>query len=282
MPSYQVAIQGNAGSFHDIAAHTFFTSNIDLVPCQTFKSVFQAMQSNKADVAVVALENSLYGSINEVYDLMLKYKFWIIGEVYLRVEQCLVGVPHSTITGIEEVWSQREALGQCEEYLDTILKNASRIEYHDTAASVAEIKRLADPTKAAIASRRAAEIHGMQILASEIETHKDNYTRFVILHKAVTENTEANKTSLVLGIADQTQGIGDTPGALYHALGAFAKEEINLTKLQSRPLIGKAWHYIFYADVDSGLYDAKMKRALGELSRQKCEVTILGSYVSGR
>lgn len=278
----KVAIQGQAGSFHDIAAHAFFKGAVELVPCQTFASLFNTLGSSMSEVGLAAIENSLYGSINEVYDLLLKHKFWISGEVYLRIEQCLVGFPGTPLDKIQEVWSQREALGQCEEYLNSALPQAGRVEYYDTAASVAELKRLGDSSKAAIASHAAAELHGMAVLAREIETYKQNYTRFVVLEKKSSRILHANKTSLVLGIADQTLGIGDTPGALYNALGAFAKQNINLTKLQSRPLAGKAWHYIFYVDIDCGIDESRMKKALVDLEKQKCEVTLLGSYISGR
>ncbi len=278
----KVAIQGQHASFMDIAARQFFGNEITIVPRSTFAEAFAALDTNSADNVTIAIENSLYGSINPVYDLLLKYKFWIKGEVYLRIEQCLIGLPGTRLEKIKEVWSQREALGQCEEYLNTVLTNASRIEFHDTAASVAEIKRLNDSSKTAIASSAAAKLHGLEILEHGIETHKQNYTRFVVLAKQPQQNPQANKTSLIIGIADQTLGIGDKPGTLYHALGAFAKQNINLTKLQSRPLIGKAWHYIFYVDVDSGLQTSSMQTALTDLQDQKCQVTILGSYQSGR
>ncbi len=278
----KIAIQGQAGSFHDIAAHTYFKEKVKLVPCQTFASLFYELGTHLADVGIAAIENSLYGSINEVYDLLLKHKYWISGEVYLRIEQCLIGFPETRLDRIQEVWSQREALGQCEKYLDKVLPQAGRVEYYDTAASVAEVRRLGDPSKAAIASYAAAALNGMTVLAREVETHKQNYTRFVVLEKKPSKNENANKTSMILGIADQTLGIGDTPGALYNALGAFAKQNINLTKLQSRPLAGKAWHYIFYVDVDCGIDEPKMKEALKDLKKQKCEVTLLGSYISGR
>ena len=277
-----VAIQGEAGSFSDIAARQFLGPEIQLAPCDSFTAAFACLESDNASSAVVPIENSLYGSINQVYDLLLKHMFQITGEVYLRVEQCLIGLPGATTEKITEVRSQREALGQCEEYLNSVLSKAKRIEYHDTAASVAEIRRLDDPTKAAIASSEAARLHGMEVLAHEIETNKQNYTRFVVLTKRPDAVPDANKTSLILGIADQVHGIGDQPGALYQALGAFARQNINLTKLQSRPLIGKAWHYIFYADVDSGLGQPAMQAALAELDKLGCAVTILGSYRSGR
>lgn len=276
----KIAIQGELASFHDEAARQFFGKNIAIVGCKTFHETFDALEA--ADFALVAIENSLFGSINEVYDLLLKHKYWISGEVYLRIEQCLIGLPGSEITKIKEVHSHPVALAQCEEFLENKLPDAERFEHHDTAASVADIKKWNDRTKAAIASAAAANLHGLSVLAHEIETHKQNYTRFVVISKDQQIDPKANKTSLILGIDDQLHGIGDRPGALYHALGAFAKQNINLTKLQSRPLKGKAWHYIFYVDVDSGLNSQEMKTALAELKELDCNVTILGSYVSGR
>lgn len=272
-----VAIQGQEASFHDIAAHNYFGKDIGLVPCDTFAETFQALQAGKADCAVVAIENSLYGSINEVYDLLLKHKFWIVGEVYLRIEQCLVGFPGASIKEIQEVHSQREALAQCEEYLDAALPSASRYENHDTAGSVADIKKWNDPTKAAIASSAAATLHGMEVLAHEIETHKQNYTRFVILNKTRQDNPKANKLSLILRM-----GGDHKPGALHHALGAFAERDISLSLIHSRPVIGRAWHYLFYIDAGCGLADHKLQHALAYLEAHDHKATILGSYVSGR
>jgi len=272
-----VAIQGERASFHDIAARQFFGANLKPVGYGTFTQIFEALADNQADQALVAIENSLYGSINEVYDLLLKHKLWISGEMYLRVEQCLVGMPGATIVGINEVHSHPVALAQCEKYLDTTLARAMRFEHHDTAGSVVDIKRWNDPAKAAIASREAAQLHGMTVLAREIETNKQNYTRFVVLRQKTTEATteKATKTSLIL----QTE---DKPGALYQALGVLADKGINLTKLQSRPVIGRAWHYIFYVDVDSGLHEARLQTALRELKAQDCAAITLGSYRSSR
>lgn len=269
-----IAIQGQAASFHDIATRNFFGSEIELVCCDTFAETFQVLTKDLAGYAVVAIENSLYGSINEVYDLLLKYRFWISGEVYLRIEQCLIGLPGATISGATEVHSHPVALAQCENYLNSTLNQAERFEHHDTAGSVADIKKWGDPAKTAIASAAAAHRHDMDILARKIETHKQNYTRFVVLSKDRVDNPAANKTSLILATAEK-------PGALYHALGTFAKQNINLTKLQSRPIIGNAWHYMFYVDVDSGLEQPGLQAALYELNDQNCETTILGSYRSG-
>lgn len=274
--SKKVAIQGQAASFHDIATRQFFGDDIAFRHCDTFSETFQALADNTVDHAVVAIENSLFGSINKVYDLLLTHKFWIIGEVYLRIEQCLIGLPGADIRAIIEVHSQLEALAQCEEYLDMVLPQAARFEQHDTAASVADVKKWGDPSKAAIASRAAAELHDMEILASEIETNKQNYTRFVVLAKSEQPVKAANKTSLVLTTRGDTK-----PGALYRALGAFAKHSINLTMLQSRPVVGKAWHYLFYVDMGISMHHEHFQSALTELSDLGYHTTVLGCYQNG-
>lgn len=270
----RIAIQGHEGSYHSIAANRFFGEDIELVPCDTFAEAFLELDNGRADFALLAIENSLYGSINQVYDLLLKYRFWICGEVYLRVEHCLIGLPGTSIKQLKEVHSQAEALAQCETYLETELAHVDRVEHHDTAASVTDIKRWNDPTKAAIASEAAAKLHGLEILAQGIETNKANYTRFVALTRTPTEATDSDKTSLVL-ITDHQ------PGALYRALGSFADRNISLSKLQSRPIIGEAWHYMFYVDVLADQSSPAMTTALRELEQQKCDVTVLGSYRAG-
>ncbi len=270
----RVAIQGQEASFHDIAARQFFGEDIKIVACETFGETFAALAQGTVDQAVSSIENSLFGSINEVYDLLLKHKFWVGGEVYLRVEQCLIGLPGADLAKITEVHSHPVALAQCEDYLDKILPQAQRFESHDTAGSAADIKKWHDPAKAAIASAAAAKLHGLEVLAGEIETNKQNYTRFVVLQKNKQPLRNANKTSLVLITSHE-------PGSLYNALGAFAKQNINLSKLQSRPIIGQAWHYMFYVDVEAG-EGPKLTKALKALEQQKCEVTVLGSYKSGQ
>lgn len=270
-----ISIQGEQASFHDIAADRFFQAGSQRVFCTSFNETFKILGDDKSDYALCALENSLYGSINEVYDLLLKYNFSVVGEVYLRVEQCLIGLPGSNLTAIREVHSHPVALAQCEQYLDTVMPNAERLESHDTAGSVAMIAKLADPTIAAIASQEAAKLYGLPVLAQSIETNHQNYTRFIILEKSPVPVIGANKTSLVIKT-------DHTPGALYAVLGSFAKRSINLTKLQSRPIIGKAWHYMFYLDVDAGAQDNRLQAALEELATLRCKTVVLGSYVAGK
>lgn len=271
-----VAIQGQKGSFHDQAAKEFFGNSVAITPCETFKEVFTAVGGGKTEGGIVAIENSLYGSINPVYDLLLKTGCKVVGEVYLRIEHCLIGLDNADIGKITEVHSQLEALAQCEDYLDTNLPNAKRVEEHDTAASVEMVKEWGDPTKAAIASKRAADEYGMSILAKNVETNSANYTRFVVISKNGHETTAANKTSLVLTTKADTK-----PGALFKALGAFAKRDINLTMLQSRPLIGKAWHYLFYVDLEVSANSPEFEQTTKELEDLGFEVTLLGSYKAG-
>lgn len=272
----RVAIQGEAASYHHQAAHTFFGEDIELVFCDTFAKVFLAVAHGGVDRGVVALENTLYGPINNVYDLFLKHHAHIVGEVYLRIEHCLLGIPGATLADIREVHSQIMALAQCEEYLDTTLPYAKRLEHHDTAASAADVKKWHDPHKAAIASEQAGVLYGLDVLAKGIETNKANFTRFAIISDQPSVSPSANKTSLVIKTPADTK-----PGALHRALGVFAKHGINISMLHSRPIIGKAWHYMFYVDVDASCASDSFATCAAKLSTQGCDVVVLGSYEAG-
>jgi prephenate dehydratase len=273
----KVAIQGQQGSYHDLAAHKFFGDNIELVNCHNFKDTFAALADKKADNILVALENSLYGSLNEVYDLLIKNNFWIIGEEYLRVNFCLIGLPGTKIDEITEVHSQVFALSECEDYLDTTLSHVQRFEEDDTAGSVKLIKEWNDPRKVAIASKQAAELYGLEVLAEAIETHHENYTRFAVLSPKKEKVEKSNKSLLVLTTREDTR-----PGSLLHALQIFAKHDINITMLQSRPIKGKAWHYHFYIDIEVGDSNPKFDVVLQELETASWHINLLGSFVANR
>jgi prephenate dehydratase len=270
----KIAIQGNAGSFHSIAAKTLYGDEALLVYCETFKKAFEALAGNRADRAIVALENSLYGSLNDTYDLLLKHNFHIVGEVYEQVRFYLWGIEGSSLTTITDVYSQAPALGECEQFLEEKLPQAAVHEYYDTAAAAEFIKQINSKTKAAISSKPAGELNGLSCLASGIETHSDNYTRFIALSKTPNDTATATKTSLTFRTAD-------TPGSLYAALGAFAKQNINLTKLESRPIIGEAWQYMYYVDFAAGIESDETQHALKELRQYAREIRVLGSYSAG-
>lgn len=270
-----VSIQGHPGSYHDIARRQYFRNGHRLQCRDDFKDVFHDIGTGGADFAVAAVENSLYGSINQVYDLLLKHRFWVCGEIYLHIQHCLLGIPGSSPGGIREVYSHPLALAQCEDYLDDTLTQAMRFERHDTAGSAADIAAWNETHRAAIASREAGEMHGLQVIATDIETNPQNYTRFIVMQKPPGQDARANKSSIILYTAHE-------PGALYRALGVFADHDINLSKLESRPIIGKAWHYMFYIDIETGLQETRAQNAVSELERMGNEVITLGSYQSGR
>ena len=252
----KISIQGEPGSYHDIAKKRYFSTKDKALNRRTFKQVFEDLAQNQADFAIVAIENTLYGSINEVYDALIKYNFWICGEIYLRIEHCLLAIEKIELNEIKEVYSHPVALAQCEDFLDNELSHAEKVEYFDTAGAAGDLKKWNDKSKAAIASMQAAEIHDLEIIQTGTETNKRNFTRFIVLRgekpKSIDDNVD--KTSLVLNTAH-------TPGALYNALGAFANRKINLSKLVSRPIVGRAWQYMFYIDIEAGLNRPERSRS---------------------
>jgi prephenate dehydratase len=267
-----VAIQGQAASFHDVAARKYFGDDITTVFCDLpFRLVFDALESGRADYAVCAIENSLHGTINEVYDLLQARRPYISGEIYLHIEQCLIGLPGATLADITEVYSHPVALSQCEDFLDSTLAHATRFEHPDTAGSVADVAASGDKHKAAIGPAAAATLHGMQVLQRGIETNHENYTRFFVMTREKIDQADSDKTSIVIEAPNQV-------GALHQALGAFADEGLNLSLLTSRPIIGKPQTYTFYLDFAGGVTEDRSRRALAELEKMGCTVTILGSY----
>ncbi len=263
----RVAIQGVAGSFHDAAAQLWFSDDLKIVPADSFPEAFQLVSSGQADALLVAIENSLYGSINQVYDLIEKYGYPIIGEVHLPVHHQLIGTGGPE--AIRHIYSHPVALAQCELYLDAKFPHAERHEYHDTAAAVEHIKTFNDPAVAAIASEVAAKMHGLPILAKNIEDNPANFTRFLVLQPNGVVPDDANRTSLVLVS-------GHTPGSLAKILTVIADAGINLSKLQSRPIVGSPWSYRFYLVVDAaGEQLTPVLQALQPLTQS---LTVLGQY----
>ncbi len=265
----RIAIQGQNGAFHSIAAKQWLGETPQLVECATFKKVFMALENDTADAGVVAIENSLYGSINEVYDLIESHGYPIVGEVHLRIKHQLIGFEGAKISDVKQVFSQLPALAQCAGYLDATLPHAEHLEYHDTAESVAHIKTLGNHTNAAIASREAAELHGMAILGKDIEDHKENYTRFLVIQPNATVPEGANRASLVLTTSHQ-------PGTLAKVLTRFAAADINLAKLQSRPIIGSPWKYKFYLVVEAS--GEPLHTVLSQITSDGNTVKVLGEY----
>lgn len=268
----RVAIQGQEGSFHHAVTQRWF-DDYELVCCDTFHDVFESVHSGRADVAIVAIENSLYGSIADVYDLLLQYKFPIVGELVEHIHLQLMAKEGVTLSDISEVYSHPVALNQCREWLEKHLPDAEIIEHHDTAGAVAYVRELSSPFTAAIAGSQASKLYDLPILASDIEDEKTNLTRFVVLDPtgALESNTQPDKASLVVTTKHHA-------GALYEALGVFAKQSANLTKLQSRPIRGKKFEYQFFIDVD--IDQATLDAVVTDLNSIECKVTLLGHYPS--
>lgn len=262
----RIAIQGEEASFHHTAAKQWFGQDIVIVPCESFSEVFGVLNRHEADAAIVAIENSLYGGINQVYDLIESHGYPIVGEVHLPVHQQLIGTPNETITHIH---SHPVALAQCEVFLDTHYPDAKRIEFHDTAGAVRFVKESGNHHFAAIANREAATLYGLSIIDEDIEDNPANFTRFLALQPAGTVPKDANRTSLVLTT-------NHTPGALAAILTIFATLNINLSKLQSRPIVGEPWRYRFYLVLD--IAGPTLQQALTEIQPLVNSVTVLGEY----
>lgn len=266
----KISIQGVKGSFHDIVARKKFGAEINTLERDSFKEVFADVGEGRAGFGVIAIENSIAGSILENFDLLLKHDLYIVGEDYQRISHQLMALPGTELSEIEEVWSHPMAIKQCEDYLaqhpDWIV-----IEKPDTAGSAKMIRAEHKLNTAAIASELAAATYELDILAAGIETNKDNYTRFLIISKEKNYSEEADKTSIVFTAEDK-------PGSLAKVMMAFAEAGLNLTKIESRPIIGKSWKYYFYLDFEAGVNSPKTKKVFENILPYVQWFRVLGSY----
>jgi prephenate dehydratase len=267
-----VAFQGEPGAFSEEAAVKLLGTEIETVPRPTFEAMFAAITDGGADLILAPVENSLAGSVYRCYDLLLESKLNIIAEVILPISHNLIGPPGATIDQVRFVQSHPVALAQCTRFFEAH-PTITRVAAEDTGGSVREVVRAGDPQRAAIASRRATEIYGGCILQSHLEDHCENYTRFVLLSSEPGVLAEANKISLVVFLLHQ-------PGALHQALQPIAEHNINLVKIESRPIVGHPFEYCFYLDLMAAPQAPATKAALDDLRRRTREVRILGCYVA--
>jgi len=273
----KIAIQGGYGAFHEIAALQYFgEEDIEIVPRNTFKDLFKALKNGQVDYGITAIENSIAGSILPNYNLLLDSRMKIIGEIYLRIKQNLVALPGQSIKDIKEVYSHPMAILQCQVYFDDY-PTIKLVDSIDTALSAKEIADKKLKGVGAISSGLAAKKYGLEIISEEIETHKLNYTRFLILHDlngSAFKDPKVNKASLSFAVADQF-------GCLSKILSIFSFHEINLTKIQSMPIIGKDWEYQFFIDVEINDY-SRYKYALSAIGPFTDDLHILGEYYKGK
>jgi prephenate dehydratase len=265
----RIAFQGEPGAYSEAAAR-LFAADAEVVPCRGFEDVFAAVSDGRASRGILPMENSIGGSIHRNYDLLVEHELPIIGEVELQVEHCLLARPGTRLGDLQAVYSHPQALAQCEEYLRR-LTGVEIVAVYDTAGGAKLVAEGTRPGTGAIASRRAAEIFGLDVLEEAVQDYAANVTRFVLIGRSPDPETEANKTSLVFALKS-------TPGALFRALSCFALRDINLTKLESRPIRGRPWEYMFYADVDVARQAPACGRAIAQLGEFAQWVRTLGSY----
>lgn len=268
----RVAFQGERGAFSEEAAFKLLGQDIVPVPRGSFDAAFSAIDQHSADYVLAPMENSLAGSVHRSFDLLVETGLHILGEVVIPIVHNLIGLPSSTITGLSSVESHPVALAQCEQFFIEH-PHLKRIVTEDTAGSVREIMRAGDPRRAAIASARAAELYGAKILQSHLEDDRENYTRFFLLSASGESPADADKISLVFQLPH-------SPGALQQALAPFAQRNINLLKIESRPVRGKPWEYRFYIDLQASAGDALTAAAIDQLSQFAVDLKLLGSYKS--
>jgi prephenate dehydratase len=267
----RIAYQGEPGAFSEAAARRV-DPNAQLVPCRTFEEVFETVEGGPASYGVLPIENSIGGSIHRNYDLLLSHELPIVAEVELPVVHHLLAASGATLEGLKRVYSHPQGLAQCERFLQT-LKGIEVIATYDTAGSAKMVADAGLLDAAAIASARAGEVFGLTALASSIQDYDDNITRFLVIGRRPLPNTVADKTSIVFTVPNE-------PGALFKALSVFALRGVDLTKLESRPIPGRPWEYLFYADLAAPRDQLTCARALGHLAEFAPTLRTLGSYAS--
>jgi chorismate mutase/prephenate dehydratase len=268
-----VAFQGEPGAYTEEAAQRYFGKSTKGVPYDTLDEVFEAVERGEVPFALVAVENSLEGSITRAYDLLLDSPLMVCGETELRISHCLIAMAGARLDTIKYVYSHPQALGQSRNFLKQL--DAEIVPASDTAGSVRMIKEEKRLDYAAVASARAAELYGMKIIAKEIEDNPHNFTRFFVLSKEDSPPTGNDKTSIVFSLKHK-------PGALYECLREFAERKINLSKLESRPTRHQPWEYNFYMDFTGHREEKGVLEALKALEEHAVFVKILGSYPKAR
>ena len=272
MKKYNVAFQGEKGAYGEMAVFQYFP-NSNLHPLRSFKEVFETIKNGTNDYAVIPVENSIEGSVNETYDLLLQDEIKVSAEIFQRINHCLI-VNKEHKEPIIKAYSHPQALAQCRKYLQN--KKIEPIPMYDTAGAVKMIKANKLLGVAAIASKRASQIYNMKILDQGIEDMKKNYTRFFVISlNASTKPSKNDRTSIIFSV-------NHTPGALFSILKEFSDRSINLTRIESRPTKETPWEYYFYLDFDGHEKDSKIKYVLKKIRLKTKYYKLLGSYKKGK
>lgn len=266
----KVGFFGEPGSYTEEAMINHFGKNADSKSYDEFEDVFMAINNNEIDYGVVPIENSSTGAISKVYDLLYKYNFYIVGEECVKIEEHLLGVEGAVLDDIKEVYSHEQPFKQSTEFLKQY-DHWKLIPFHSTSVSAKLVSDLKDKSKAAIASRRSAELYDLNIIEENINNRSENTTRFIVISKTFESDEDCNKISVVFSMEHKA-------GALYDLVRHLAENQINMMKIESRPMQSGLWKYFLYVDFEGNISDEKVKKALNKLQESSSYFKLLGGY----
>lgn len=266
----RVVFQGTEGAYGQAAMKKYFGENCNSYHVRTFRDAMEAIEEGAADYAVLPIENSSAGAVNEMYDLLVEFENYIVGEVILPVTHTLAGIPGTKLSEIERVYSKAEALMQTSRFLDDH-SEWQQISVANTAIAAKKILEDQDKTQAAVCSAYAAQVHGLEILQNEINDERNNSTRFIVVTNQKVFLKGASKISICFELPHES-------GSLYHLLSHFIYNDLNMTKIESRPMEGRNWEYRFFIDFDGNLEDPAVKNAIRGLREESRSLKILGNY----
>lgn len=263
----KISFQGERGAYSEAAAISFFNSNIETVPLPTFADVLEYTINDKTDYSVLPVENSIEGSVGESYDLLYSTSLNAVGEIYHKIEHCLIGT--GSLDEVDTVYSHPQALGQCRKFIQQ--HNIKTVPSYDTAGSVKIIKEMNKKNIACIASKNASEIYQVPIISEGIADKPNNYTRFLVLSKKQIKETKKDKTSIIFSIKHEK-------GTLFRIMEKFNEYNVNLTKIESRPKKDTTWEYNFFVDFEGNVNNERISEMLNKIKKNTLFFKILGSY----
>ena len=266
----RVVFQGVEGAYSQAAMKQYFNEDITSFHVEQWRDAMEAIAEGSADFAVLPIENSTAGSVNDMYDLLVEFENYIVGEQIIKCEHALLGLPGTKLEDIQKVYSHQQALSQCEEFLAQH-RSWQTIPYDNTATSVKKVAEDGDRTQAAIGSKFAAELFGLEVLADHVYYNEANSTRFIIVTNQRIFRRDAQKISICFEVPHYS-------GALYNILSHFIYNNLNMNKIESRPAAGRNWEYRFFVDFDGNLNDSAVKNALRGIREEAINMKILGNY----
>ena len=266
----RIVFQGTEGAYSQAAMKKYFGSDINSFHVQTFRDAMEAIEEGTADFAVLPIENSSAGAVNEVYDLLMEFENYIVGEVFLRIDHTLAGLPGTKLSDIERVYSHPQALMQSAKFLDEH-RDWQQISVANTAVAAKKVLEDNDCKKAAICSASAAEFYGLEVLEEQVNHNEHNATRFIVVTNQKIFLKDASKISICFEAAHES-------GSLYHLLSHFIYNNLNMLKIESRPIEGRNWEYCFFVDFEGNMADGAVKNAIRGLREEARNLKILGNY----